>query len=71
MFVHNLPQPERLGITWLLHCGFLAACAKDMAASRLHLIVAMNTQAWWRRFHVRMIAGVHVLLSVCTKDCSG
>jgi hypothetical protein len=30
MFVHHLAaQPESLGIiTWLLHCGFLAGCAK-------------------------------------------
>jgi hypothetical protein len=45
MFVHHLSQPASLGIiAWLLHCSSLAACAKDMAASRLHLIVAMNAK---------------------------
>jgi hypothetical protein len=45
-FVHHLAaQPKILGIiAWLLHCSSLAACAKDMAASRLHLIVAMNAK---------------------------
>ncbi len=44
-FVHHLAQPERLSIiAWLLHCSFLAACAKDMVVSRPRLIVAMNTQ---------------------------
>jgi hypothetical protein len=51
--VHHLAaQPKSLGvIAWLLHCSSLAVCAKDMAASRLHLIVAMNTQT----FVVRVI----------------
>jgi hypothetical protein len=46
-FVHNLARPERLGIiAWLLHCCCsLVVCAKDMAAARPCLIVAMNTQA--------------------------
>ena len=45
-FVHHLAQPKHLGIiTWLLHCGSPATCAKDMAASIPRLIVAMNTQA--------------------------
>jgi hypothetical protein len=47
MFVHHLAQPESLGIiAWLLHfCCFLAVCAKDMAAARPRLIVAMDAQA--------------------------
>jgi hypothetical protein len=45
MFVHHLAQPESLGIiAWLLHCGFLAACAKCMAGARPCLIVAMDAQ---------------------------
>jgi hypothetical protein len=45
MFVHHLAQPESLGIiAWLLHCSFLAACAKDMDVARPHLIVAMNAK---------------------------
>ncbi len=46
LFVHHLAaQPESLGIiAWLLHCGFLAACAKEIVVSRPRLIVAMNTQ---------------------------
>jgi hypothetical protein len=45
MFVHHLAQPESLGIiAWLLHCSFLAACAKDMDVARPRLIVAMNAQ---------------------------
>jgi hypothetical protein len=46
MFVHHLAaRPKSLGIiAWLLHCGSLAACAKDMAASRTHLSVAMNAK---------------------------
>jgi hypothetical protein len=44
--VHHLAaQPESLGvIAWLLHCSFLAACAKDMDVARPRLIVAMNAQ---------------------------
>jgi hypothetical protein len=44
MFVHHLAQPESLGvIAWLLHfCCFLAVCAKDMAAARPRLIVAID-----------------------------
>jgi hypothetical protein len=45
MFVHHLAGPEILGvIAWLLHCSFLAACAKDMDVARPHLIVAMKNQ---------------------------
>jgi hypothetical protein len=45
MFVHHLAWPESLGIiAWLLHCSYLAVCAKNMAGARPRLIVAMNTQ---------------------------
>jgi hypothetical protein len=45
-FVHHLAaRPKSLGvIAWLLHCCFLAACAKDMDVARPHLIVAMNAK---------------------------
>jgi len=40
VFVHHLAPPESLGIiAWLLHCSFLAACAKDMDVARPCLIV--------------------------------
>jgi hypothetical protein len=46
LFVHHLAQPESLDvIAWLLHCGFLAVCAKGMAGARPRLIVAMDAQA--------------------------
>jgi hypothetical protein len=39
---------ESLGvIAWLLHCTPFVVCAKNMVASRTHLIAATNTQAWW------------------------
>jgi hypothetical protein len=45
MFVHHLAaRPKSLGvIAWLLHCGFLAACAQGMAGARPRLFVAMKT----------------------------
>jgi hypothetical protein len=45
-FVHHLAaQPESLGIlAWLLHCSSLDFCAKDMAAARPCLVVAMKSQ---------------------------
>jgi hypothetical protein len=57
--VHCLAaQAEILGvIAWLLHCSFLAVCAKGMAAARPCLSVAMNTQAlftWGACFAVHM-----------------
>ena len=47
LLVHHLAaRPESLGdVAWLLHCGFLAVCAKGMAGARPRLIVAMDAQA--------------------------
>ncbi len=73
-FVHHLDQPESLGvIAWLLHCSSLAVCAKDMAAARPHLIVAMNAQAWGLKKmgkYACMMDGVDLSLSMRTKFTS-
>ncbi len=59
-----LAQPERLGITWLLHGSSPCCLCFSMVVVRTHLIVAMNTQAW---FCVRAYAYMHKRLNhACT-----